>query len=162
MSSRNIKLFSLIDQKIVLHSITHIFKRTYTIVTCRNYLCALQSFHLTINKLDFSTKVYSFCRVQGNSILGGMYLTRITLSILPNMTFSVTVKNVDWYVNSTTAQGPNDYAHCVCQKCVNWLRRNLGLSLVSWTILLSIPMTMWSKPSIVLNFPCHQKTYAKK
>ena len=66
-----------------------------------------------------------------------MYLTRITLSILSNMNFGVTVKSVDWYVNSTTAQGPHDYARCVCQKWVDWLRRNPGLLLVSWTILLN-------------------------
>ena len=69
--------------------------------------------------------------------LGGMYLTRITLSIFPNMNFSVTVKIVDWYVNAMTTQGPHDYARCVCQKWVDWLRRNPGLLLVSWTILLN-------------------------
>ena len=137
MSSRNIELFSLIYHRIVLNSKAPIFKRTYTIVTCRTYLRALQSFYFVINKLDIFQKCFPFWRVQGNSILGGMYLTRITLSILSNMNFGVTVKSVDWYVNSTTAQGPHDYARCVCQKWVDWLRRNPGLLLVSWTILLN-------------------------
>ena len=66
-----------------------------------------------------------------------MYLTRITLSILLNMNFSITIKNIDWYINSTTAQGPHDCARCVCQKCVDWLRQSPDLLLVSWTILLN-------------------------